>query len=339
MAGASRAGIPVRQVGRFGGNFVSLGGVSAPPAELSDLYTAPLPKPWPEYASCRLNGLSVAIVPFALRLSQFAGTPYRREILQSRHDLWTRQKSDIPVVGVCLDQQSVFPSIQRCLAKTGYMSKFRPCHPVVISNSPNLVGRQHTKMVADCNVFQSFRFLIQIFEFACTASTYGHSLLQADQGPLSSIVKCMNFPCSRDAFFAAHGARRSRLFGLHPSPRVTLLLSVQVFRIHLLTPSTRQFGIVKATPDDFPRSQLKLDVELSLAWFEVDFHHVSDGSLWRMQLHGLDRMPFFQPCRDELPRRSIRKAGVEHSVWIPNLSQTSTRRAFYAECCHAGTDN
>ena len=38
MAGASRAGISVSQVGRFGGNLVSLGGVSATLAELSDLY-------------------------------------------------------------------------------------------------------------------------------------------------------------------------------------------------------------------------------------------------------------------------------------------------------------
>ncbi len=38
MGEASRAGIPVSQVGRFGGNRVSLGGVSAPLAELSELY-------------------------------------------------------------------------------------------------------------------------------------------------------------------------------------------------------------------------------------------------------------------------------------------------------------
>ncbi len=38
MAGASRAGIPVSQVGRFGGNQVSFGGASAPLAELSELY-------------------------------------------------------------------------------------------------------------------------------------------------------------------------------------------------------------------------------------------------------------------------------------------------------------
>ena len=38
MAGASRSGIAVRQVGRFGGSQVSFGGASAPLAELSELY-------------------------------------------------------------------------------------------------------------------------------------------------------------------------------------------------------------------------------------------------------------------------------------------------------------
>ncbi len=38
MAGASRAGIPVSQVGRFGGGRVSFGGASAPLADLSGLY-------------------------------------------------------------------------------------------------------------------------------------------------------------------------------------------------------------------------------------------------------------------------------------------------------------
>ncbi len=38
MAAASQAGVPIRTVGRFAGTDVTLGGASAPLAELRDIY-------------------------------------------------------------------------------------------------------------------------------------------------------------------------------------------------------------------------------------------------------------------------------------------------------------
>ena len=82
------------------------------------------------------------------------------------------QQAQVPVVCVRLDGKAVLPAIQRCFAESGHLGKSCPCHPVGISDAPNLGRRQNPEMPAYRFVLQTLGRFIEVFELAGIAPAH-----------------------------------------------------------------------------------------------------------------------------------------------------------------------